>query len=261
MISFNQLGNFGRLGNQMFQYSSLLGIANYHSYQIAIPPSEVFGANDALVRNSKSSIYDCFEVKSDYVGVQNLPTINERSFQFDQKLFETCPDNVNLHGYFQTEKYFKHIRSELKDIFSFSNEVKKKCKKYLLESKDKISIHIRRTDFLNLQHVHNICSIDYYSRALDILESKNKTCYVFSDDLSWCREQALFQKENVVFVDEDVYICLYLMTLCDYHILANSSFSWWGTWLSNSKQVIAPKNWVVNNINTSDLYCDSWIKI
>ena len=51
------------------------------------------------------------------------------------------------------------------------------------------------------------------------------------------------------------------MTLCDYHILANSSLSWWGTWLSNSKQVIAPKNWVTNNINTSDLYCDSWIKI
>ena len=60
MISFNQLGNFGRLGNQMFQYSSLLGIANYHSYQISIPSSEVFGTNDALVRNSKSSIYDCF---------------------------------------------------------------------------------------------------------------------------------------------------------------------------------------------------------
>jgi len=262
MISFNQLGNFGRLGNQMFQYSSLLGIANYHSYQISIPPPEVFGVNDALVRNSKSSIYDCFEVKSDYFGIQNLPTMHERSFQFDQKLFETCPDNVNLHGYFQTEKYFKHIKGELKNVFLFHDEIKKKCKKYLPELKDKISLHVRRTDYLGIQNVLPVCPIEYYSKALDILESKNKICFVFSDDLNWCREQPLFQKDNIIFVDKDVYVCLYLMTLCDYHILANSSLSWWGAWLSNSKQVIAPKNWFANGIhNTTDLYCKEWYQL
>ena len=258
MISFNNLGNYGHLGNQMFQYSSLLGIARKHSYEIMIPPRESFGKNYPL----KSSIYNCFEIKSDYYGFQNVPTLKERFFQFDVELFEKCSDNVDLNGFFQTEKYFKHIENEIRNIFSFRDEIKKECDVYSFETKNSISLHVRRTDYLGIQNVLPVCSIEYYSRALDILESKNKICFVFSDDLNWCRQQTLFQKDNIIFVDKDVYVCLYLMTLCDYHILANSSLSWWGAWLSNSKQVVTPKNWFANGIhNTTDLYCKEWYQL
>ena len=258
MISFNNLGNFGHLGNQMFQYSSLLGIAKYHNYEIMIPSKQNFGKNYPL----KSSIYNCFDIQADFFNFQNVFTIQEKNFNFDKELFERCPDSVNLQGYFQTEKYFKHISNDLKKIFTFDKKIKEEFDIYKFNTENIISLHVRRADYLDIQNVLPVCSIEYYSKALDILELKNKICFIFSDDLDWCRQQTLFQKDNIMFIDKNVYVCLYLMSLCNYHILANSSLSWWGAWLSNSKQVIAPKNWFAQGVHdTSDLYCKDWCKL
>jgi len=85
---------------------------------------------------------------------------------------------------------------------------------------------------------------------------------IFSDDLNWCREN--FIGERFVFVDEIDYISLYLMSKMKYHICANSTFSWWGAWLSENDEAIVPKEWFAKDItfyNDKDIYPDKWIKI
>ena len=124
MLSFNHIGNLGRLANQMFQYASLKGIARNCGYDFCIPPKNVFGQIDELVRNNDFSIYDVFDLeKNNNIQITKNPVFQEKMHNFDEKLFRTCPDNVDLFGYYQTEKYFNHIKDEIKKDFTFSNEV------------------------------------------------------------------------------------------------------------------------------------------
>ena len=139
MISFNNLGNLGHLGNQMFQYASLKGISKNRGYEYCIPDKKYFGTRYNLFSN----IHDCFNINCN-VGFITEKTINERFYHFDKDLFENCPDNVNLNGYFQSEKYFKHIKDEIKKDFSFSKEVISECKTLLnslQKSEEWISLH------------------------------------------------------------------------------------------------------------------------
>ena len=145
MISFNNLGNLGRLANQMFQYASLKGIARKNRHSFSIPPREVFGQVDANVRNSDLILYDVFDLESkNEVGLCKNMVLAERMHIFDEELFTRCPDNVDLQGYFQTEKYFKHIEDEIREDFKFKDELLELCKSFITE--DTISLHIRRGD-------------------------------------------------------------------------------------------------------------------
>jgi hypothetical protein len=264
MISFNQLGNLGRLGNQMFQYASLRGIAANRGFDFFIAPESVFGVNDPNVKNSDTNIYATFNL-SKYNKFREpilYERIEESGYHFDENIFNNCPDNVDLYGYFQSEKYFNHIQDEIKKDFSFVPEIVNECKKFIKEliNDEVISLHIRRGDYLNLQDFHPTLSIEYYEKALDKLP--NVPVIIFSDDIEWASNQQLFDSDRFYISESnttDFDMCL--MTMCDYHIIANSSFSWWGAWLSQSKKVIAPKNWFGTSLSqhkTSDLYCNGW---
>jgi hypothetical protein len=103
--------------------------------------------------------------------------------------------------------------------------------------------------------------MDYYRNA--IAEFSDDTRFlVFSDDIQWCKEN--FKGDNFHFIEgEKDYVDLYLMSLCNNNIIANSSFSWWGAWLNNTpnKKVIAPKQWFgkAKQLNTKDLIPETWI--
>ncbi len=117
MLSFNALGNLGRLGNQMFQYASLRGIAAHRGTEFCIPPRSCFGSKDPNVAASGITLYDAFNLyglkyrKRKYFRKYLRVTVRERGFEFDAHLFDTCPLNANLYGYFQSERYFKQIES------------------------------------------------------------------------------------------------------------------------------------------------------
>ena len=116
MISFNNIGNLGRLANQMFQYASLKGIARNRGYEFTIPPEDVFGQNDPLVKTSPLNIYNVFEnISNNKIEIVRNPMLQERMHEFDEELFRSCPDNVDLFGYFQSPKYFQHIEDEIKN--------------------------------------------------------------------------------------------------------------------------------------------------
>ena len=265
-LSFNNLGNLGRLGNQMFQYASLKGISHNHGFEFVIPPKEIFGQQDINVKKSDTNIYDLFSLhKKNNIGLTNNQVFQERFYHFDKLFYDTCPDNIDLYGYFQSLKYFKNIEDQIKIDFKIPDTLINECKEFFDSAFDSevISLHIRRGDYLNLPH-HPIQTIEYYEQSLNQLP-QDIPVIIFSSDDDWCKSQKLFEPDRF-FISENntTEFDLGLMTLCSYHIIANSSFSWWGSWLSNSKKTIAPKNWFGGeniHYNVSDLYLDDWVII
>jgi hypothetical protein len=243
MLSFNHLGNLGRLANQMFQYASLKGIASHRGYEFCIPPKEVFGSRDPMV-NKDLNLYDVFDLhnRNDVRLTQNR-VVQERTHTFDEELFNNCPDNSDLFGYYQTEKYFKHIEDEIRSDFSFNLELYENCKEFISSlNSETISLHIRRGDYVTNPN-HPVQPLEYYQKALELLPN-NLPVLIFSDDCKWCSSQELFDDDRFMISENssvDADLCM--MSMCDYHIIANSSFSWWGAWLGNSQKTIAPKNW------------------
>jgi len=269
MIGFNYLGKMGQLGNQMFQYASLRGIAKNRGYNFCIPyHREVF--QDSLGNKLRIELFDPFvmsnitQLNVQFID-QDRPTVSEDGFHFNEKIFNECPDWVNLQGYFQTEKYFKHIEDEIRQDFTFKNEISLLCKHRMSEVDKPIALHIRRGDFLINSNNHTNLTLDYYDAALKKFDD-DRTVIIFSDDSQWCKEQSLFSSDRfLVSEGNDSYTDLCLMSLCTDFIIANSTFSWWGAWLSRSVDKVVcspnPQDWFGPNnkhLDTSDLIPESW---
>ena len=192
------------------------------------------------------------------------PQYVEQSFSFIPELFSNCPDNIDLIGYFQTEKYFKHIEDEIRQDFTFVDEVSEPCKdiwKSIFGGADVLSLHVRRGDYVG-HTAHPVQSMEYYKKALSHF-FPDQPVLLCSDDPDWCRGE--FTEDRFMISDGgDTRVDLCLMTMCKYHIIANSSYSWWGAWLANSEKVIAPSKWFTGELahkDTTDIYCPGWILI
>jgi hypothetical protein len=243
MISFIELGNLGRLGNQMFQYAALKGIAANRGYDYCVPLDESFGIKDEKVKKSDCNLYGVFDLcNKNKRTVNSSQRIMERMRNFDEDLFNNCPDNIDLFGYFQCEDYFKHIEDDIRKDFTFKKDLDDKCVEFL-DSSEYISLHVRRGDYVESEDYHPLQTPKYYEKSLEFF-SKDIPVIIFSDDSEWCKTQELFSSDRFLISENnstDFDLCL--MSKCHYHIIANSSFSWWGAWLAKSKKIIAPKNW------------------
>jgi hypothetical protein len=241
MICFPMLGRHGFLGNQMFQYASLAGIAAWSNKDYQIP---FFGHN-----------LHCFNIdftKNSYVDtpqVQFLYQQNESDYAIDEDL-RSVPGQTAIHGYFQNIGYFKHIEAKIREDFEFSDEIRTKSRlelnSLLKSGETAVCVHVRRGDYLSIPDVLPVCSDDYYASAFKEIKRRvdNPRFVVFSNDLPWCRDH--FQSDEFSFFEtENSHIDMCAISMCDHHVIANSSFSWWGAWLSKSegKIVIRPKIW------------------
>ena len=260
MLAFNHLGHLGRLGNQMFQYASLRGIAARRGYDFGIPPSKF---EDEWRSHQLFEVFDLPHLPRQnvkYLDGGNAPVAQEKFFHFDQLLFDQCPNDVSLFGFFQSEKYFKHKEESIKEDFTFREHILEPCKEIAEGFENPVSLHVRRTDYLTNNANHHNLDLSYYEEALKHFDDRQ--VIVFSDDPEWCKEQSLFSDDRfLVSESEDNKIDLCLMTFCTSHIIANSSFSWWGAWLANSQKVIAPSKWFgPNNADkeTKDLIPETW---
>ena len=262
MITFNNLGQYGLFGNQMFQYATLYSIAKTREYEFGVP---YMNTGETHFRNF--FLPNCFSNLSakDSSNIIPLYSAIERNFTYNAGIFGIS-DNTDICGYFQSEKYFVDYREHLLKEFTFNDIIYKQALDMRsLTRLPTVSIHLRLGDYINLQDKHPICSLEYYSEALKLLPS-DLLIYVFSDDIPQATEFFKSLNRKVVFTESnDKYVDMCLMTLCDYHIIANSSFSWWGSWLSNSKKTIAPSKWFGSSVtspkNWSDIYCKEWIII
>lgn len=280
MIGFDKLGNLGRLGNQMFEFAALRGIAAKHNYEFCIPPIEHSGIENY-------SLHKCFELNHIPTGyVESEVYASERYFHFDEELFENCPDGINLYGFFQSEKYFRHISDIIRKDFKFYDEYLNPCKEFMsiFDGQEPIMLHIRRGDpkltdprgfkwsYTQCGDQHPVQPIEYYEKALSHF-NENQPVIVFSDSPEWVNEQDFFSDERFMLSEPKEkyndgsytpYVDLCLMSLCSHAIIANSSMSWWGAWLINNpgKKVIAPKMWfgpAYADKDTKDLYCKDWL--
>ena len=259
MITFNSLGRYGRFGNQMFQYATLYSLAKTRKYDFGVPYK--FKTNNEYFN---FCLQECFPnlTAKDSSEIVNIHKAQEHKFEYNAGIFG-IPDNTDILGYFQSEKYFVDYREHLLKEFSFNAKIYKQAVDIRsLTRLPTISIHLRLGDYVNLPDSHPICSVDYYVEALSLLPD-DLLIYVFSDDIPQATEFFKFLNRKVVFTDSnDKYVDMCLMNLCNYHIIANSSFSWWGSWLSNSKKTIAPSKWFGSAPsapkNWSDIYCKDW---
>lgn len=264
MIGFNFLGKLGQLGNQMFQYASVLGIAR----QLGVPfmiPNHNETINDGLGNKLRIELFEVFKIKPDRIGFINANNIQEKTFQFDPEFLNLDKNfNHNLVGYFQTEKYFKISENEVRENFDFLDYIKKDCENMINVIEGSVALHIRRGDYLINSKNHYNLSLDYYQNALDHFD-KDRQVVIFSDDPKWCKEQKIFSDDRfLVSETKNSRYDLHLMSKCSDFIIANSTFSWWGAWLANTGKVIAPQKWfgpALEHKNIQDLYLDKWIKI
>ena len=265
-IGFNALGRMGRLCNQMFQYAALKGIARNTGVDCCIP-HYTQAVDDGIGNMLRTELFDSFDldVKVGLLNNGHAPVVNERHFHFDEELFRMCPDHVDLRGYFQTEKYFKHIEKEIRSDFTFKDEILNPCKEMIESVENPIALHVRRGDYIKNAENHFNLPREYYEAALSKFDS-NRNVIVFSDDPVWCHDEGTFADDRfIISENEDNRVDLCLMSLCDDFIIANSSYSWWGAWLSANKDktVIAPAQWFgktgyTKDHNTKDLIPNDW---
>ena len=277
MIGNNRIGCNGRLGNQMFQYASMRGIAAVKGFDWVVPPENYdHTANYALFETFKMT-----NVQEKNIGFVEGEILKETIHCYDENLVDSCSDNTNLDGFFQTEKYFENIVDEIRSDFTFKDEYLKPCKEFI-DSLDTtpIFLHVRRGDAIGKEHYHPVAPMSYYVEALKRFD-EDTPCFVFSDDLDWCKSQDLFKSDKFLFNDNIErydyqsmdgsgsmqytllpHVDLCLMSLCSGAIIVNSSFSWWGAWLQNNRgKVIASKPWFgpsASDLDTSDVVPDHW---
>ncbi len=284
----------GGLGNQMFQYALgrhlaeihktdlKLDISSFETYKLQKYSLGAFNIQEKFA--SQNEINDLIFRKSPflkklmrYFTKKNLwhsPTyIKEKNLCYNYKIL-SMPDNIYLDGSWQSEKYFVDIAPIIHQEFSV--KVPQKGKDYKLTKMivecNSINIHIRRNDYVTnpiTNKVHGTCHLEYYDRCVAHLADSiiSPHFFIFSDDPRWVREN-LKLSFPTTYVDhngpEKNFEDLRLMSQCKHHIIANSSFSWWGAWLSSNpnKIVMAPQKWYNDPaFNNIDLIPKNWIKM
>jgi hypothetical protein len=257
----------GGLGNQLFQYSIGRAIAHRTHDDLYLRVVHI-GRQFMLDKFNLSGIYSAPS------NEQQLHFITEQTFPFDPRIVNES--NCFLRGYWQTEKYFTDIRDILlKEITlrerpsSAYNTMKSNM------GDNSVCIHVRRGDYLGLEHIYAQIPIDYYINAVRELDNRtgsNIYYHIFSDDMKWCAE-TLVTHLNAVFPDKiflpgeihgaNAWETLMVMASCKHFIVTNSTFSWWGAWLGQSpdKVVICPDKWFTDvKLDSRDIYPVSWIK-
>jgi hypothetical protein len=281
----------GGLGNQMFQYAAgrslaerlqtqlKMDIFSFQNYKLRTYSLSAFNISESFagkkdiqcLKRPRNPIKNFFTSVHCFVsGNPMLMYKREPHFHFDPSFLE-WGDNAYLDGYWQSEKYFKNIKDIIRQEFTLKKKpdaINIQMAEKMKES-DGVSIHIRRGDYIvnpvTFNH-HGVCPLEYYHLAIDRMMKiiPDPHFYIFSDDPLWVKQNLIvnyphtYVTYNQNFQD---YLDLWLMSKCKHHIIANSSFSWWGAWLSDKpdKIVIVPKKWVrTPGLDTRDLIPGSW---
>lgn len=268
----------GGLGNQMFQYAFYLRLKNEYPFSLFL--FDITQSQECHYGYELDKYFHINSVKNikRYEILNNLtPIVNnafhkikqDYSLKYTPKLIFSNYTLLRYEGYWQSEKYFLSIESQIRKVFSFSEKylsTKTKELTSLLKQTNSVSIHIRRGDYLPEIDNRGICSLNYYTKAIAYIRDNVKDPFfvIFSDDLEWVRNN--LKCNNSVFIDwnqgNDSWQDMYLMSQCKHNIIANSSFSWWGAWLNQNPRriVIAPTPWF-NNTPDFDIIPSNWILI
>lgn len=236
------------LGNQMFMIAAVIGHARKHNQDYFIPRQTIA----AHIWPTYFPQFPTGKVKPHFFR-----------YKEPEHHYTEIPHhaNIELEGYFQSEKYFSHCRQEIIDAFQIPYKP--------LEGF--VSLHVRRGDYLQYPDKHPVITYEYISTAVKYFIDKGYNSFVVcSDDIPWCRNNLeplkLFGAEFSFSANNDHFADLALMSCCEHNIIANSSFSWWSAWLNQNpdKIVITPQTWFGignNHLSTVDLIPETWLKM
>lgn len=284
----------GGLGNQMFQYAAGRCLAHLHktelkldlSYLEADPQNkytkrhyalDVFNINAAIATESDIKPFlPLYRNKYHSTLQRKLPILfskivaNESGHAFIKE-FYSFPKSTYLNGFWQSELYFQEIREILLNEFTIKQEpdAANLALAEKIKSLTAVSLHIRRGDYVTNKETstfHGSCSLAYYHQAISYIKTvcESAHLFVFSDDVAWAKAN-LNSVLPVTYIDINQgkpQYDIWLMSLCKHHIIANSSFSWWGAWLNPyaNKMVIAPTQWFAGvEAHSHNIYPEKWI--
>ncbi len=270
----------GGLGNQLFQYAAARTLADrlntdlYFDLSGYTPDQErtyelgVFKLRGEVMTEGLRGL-----IKKRII-FNRLANFQEASFAYDSRL-QDLKCGVWVKGYFQSERYFLSNQSQIKRDLSLKSSLSpttQRLENILKADKNSVSLHVRRGDYVsnpNFNAFHGLTSMEYYERGVDLVAQKipNLKLYIFSDDPEWVSQNMKFKYPYTVMQanpPDRGFEDLYLMSLCRNHILANSSFSWWGAWLAKNDEqiVVAPKKWFqAAHMDDRDLVPPTWNRI
>ena len=239
----------GGIGNILFQIANGLAYASRHNKRFVLSQLDYGSVHTSIdfYKTNILSIINMGVIGQDIFLDEGITKYTETNYSYSEIPY--IKGNVVFEGYFQSSKYFDDCDDVIRS-------------KILLDKIDKdfCSIHVRRGDYLSLQDKHPVLPIDYYNSAMSVIQSDKYV--VFSDDIEWCK--SAFIGEQFMFFEGNPYHSLNAMASCKDHITANSSFSWWGSYLGNAegKRIVAPKDWFgqfYSGNSTKDLYTKNMI--
>lgn len=282
----------GGIGNQMFQYAAgralsltnsqrlLLDLNDFPSYHLhqGYELSRVF--NVLTERVEASTVHELLGWRANrlvqkvlrrpqFIGLRGNKFVVEPHANYWPDFFNLTSD-CYLSGYWQSEHYFKSFESVIRQDFTFRESLTGRNAELALEiaNTQSVSLHVRRGDYVSdskTSKIMDVCSLEYYQKAISYMVERieHPVFYVFSDDIAWVR-QNLSARFPCIYVDHnsqaESYRDMQLMSVCRHHIIANSSFSWWGAWLNSNpeKLVVAPGSWFCNGNDDRDLIPNEW---
>lgn len=283
----------GGLGNQMFQYAAArrlaytlnaelkLDLSWFNQYQERLYGLQGFRTIDTVASKEETQLLMIGKpvllrkILRRYFGLQTQHPksyVQEKSPAFDSTIL-SLPDGVYLEGFWQSEKYFIDTEATVRKEFSLRTPPSSRSLELAqqIESSNSVSIHIRRGDYLAPDKIeyHGVCSLDYYVGAVNIISRRIPFphFFVFSDDHEWAVKNLPLSYPTTFVHEADndkPYEDIWAMSLCSHHIIANSSFSWWGAWLSTNpdKIVITPKQWFrLPTLDAGEIVPERWIRI
>jgi hypothetical protein len=274
----------GGLGNQLFQYAFARQLAINYQTSLYLDPSWFLNMNKKETPRHLDIL--SFNVKPMILGQKRrmissllrrravilfspilpIKPVRERPGQAPSNVLRRVNNNSFLFGYWQSQDYFSLIRSQLLNEFTPQDRCGSSFDHLSVEmqSTNSVSLHIRRGDYVN-SPFHSVCDLSYYLKALNVIMSKvnEVRIYVFSDDVEWCRRYLSLPAPFVLIrdlVELSSPLEMYLMSKCRHHVIANSTFSWWGAWLStySNKIVVAPAEWFANSPRPPYLIPSEW---
>jgi hypothetical protein len=253
----------GRTGNMMFQIAHGYAKSLEYNRQFVLPSKE--SSSHHLEKNLFRKL--SFDIETtNQSGIENINC----SFEYNEYKPADSKPTV-FTGWFQSEKYFAKYSEPVKDLFSPPISFLDKVFTYypFFKNKTVAAINVRRGDYLHPSQNkrHPVVSLEYIKHAYTKLPNHD-VLLVMSDDMDWCREN--IKLTNTVFNDTTKFWDaegIWLLSLCDHFIISNSTYSWWGAYLSRTpdKTVIAPDTWFGPEHDllgqSKDIYCKDWIKI
>lgn len=288
------------LGNQMFQYAYArsLALENETDFKIDLwwyknqskrDTQRTYGLSDFNIQEIFAE-----EKETSFYHSSLYQIYNKIKKNIDRRILKRSDfvyykpksvKNAYVEGFWNSEQYFKKyedtIRKELslktplgKDALLVSDTIREANS----SGKCTVLIHVRRGDYVLNPHAnkfHGVKDTDYFNQALDVLKEKlvgqgkeTDICFfVVSDDIAWAKENLMLDGSSTTFISRPEikdYEEIHLMSLCQNFIISNSTFSWWGAWLSSNKNkiVIGPKQWVNNpDVDTKDVMPPEWIHV